>query len=258
MKLRVLLADDERPARMFLLNLLEGFEDVEIVAAAENGAQALELIESTKPDLAILDLQMPEMNGFEVVKAASAQSLPLIAFATAYDEFAVQAFEINAIDYLLKPIARARLGETLNRAKERLEETDFRGQQAENLKQAINAVEEIASQTLLERIPIKQRDEIVLLPVREIVSIVADGELLHITTIKNERHTINFRLKDLEARLDAAKFVRLSRGALVNVEFIGRIAPLPGGTLLVTLKNNQQLSASRLQSRVLREQLLRL
>lgn len=257
MKLRIVIADDERPARLFLKNLLTEFEDVEIVGEAENGAEAVELIESARPDLALLDLQMPEVGGLEAVKLLRKNVLPLVAFVTAYDEYAVQAFEVNAVDYLLKPVERGRLRETLNRAHERLEQADFRETESANLRAAVATIEE-NRQEYLERIPIRQRDEIILLPVREIVSIVADGELLHITTTRNERHTINFRLKDLESRLAPEKFVRLSRGALCNLEMIAKINPMPGGTYLVTLKNNQQLSASRLQSRVLREQLLKL
>ena len=257
-KLRVLLADDERPARSFLRNLLEAFEDVEVIAEAQSGTEALELIEKTKPDLALLDLQMPELTGLEVVKMLRKDNTPLIAFVTAYDEFAIQAFEVNAVDYLLKPIERGRLRETINRVAERLEQADLREREAVNLRAAIATYDETARPRIIERIPVRRRDEIILLPVREVAAVVADGELLNITTVRNEHYSINFRLKDLEARLDPGKFVRLSRGALANIEFIQKISPMPGGTYLVTLKNNQQLPASRLQSRILREQLLRL
>ena len=258
MKLRIVIADDERPARAFLRNLLADFEDVEIVGEAENGAEAVELIEKTRPDLALLDLNMPEVGGLEAVKMIRKNILPLVAFVTAYDEFAVQAFEVNAVDYLLKPVERARLRETLNRANERLETADFREKESLNLQAAAATIEETEKREFLERIPIRLRDEIILLPVAEVASIIAEGELLHITTARSERYTINFRLKDLEARLAPDKFIRLSRGTLCNLEMIRKISPLPGGTYLVTLKNNQQLAASRLQSRILREQLLRL
>ena len=111
---------------------------------------------------------------------------------------------------------------------------------------------------LLERIPIHLRGEILLLPVTEIASIVADGELLHIANLNNKKYTINHRLKELEARLDATRFVRLSRGALINLEMIERISPMPGGTYSVVLKNGQEINSSRLQSRTLREKLLKL
>ncbi|MEJ7861634.1 MAG: response regulator [Pyrinomonadaceae bacterium] len=257
-KLRIVIADDERPARLFLKAILEDFEDVEIVGEAENGAEAIEIIKESKPDLALLDLQMPEATGLEVVKMLRKLQLPLVAFVTAYDEFAVQAFELNAIDYLLKPIEKARLRETLNRAHERLEQADFRERELANLQAAAETYEKISPKTFLERIPIRAGDEIVLIPVRQVASIVADGELLRITTLQNEKYTINFRLKDIEARIDSNKFVRLSRGALVNTDAIAQVNLMPGGTYLVTLKNRQEISSSRLQSRILREQLLKL
>ncbi len=257
-KLRVIIADDERPARSFLKNILDGFEDVETIGEAENGAEAVEIIKKTKPDLALLDLQMPEVSGLEVVKLLSKSQLPLVAFVTAYDEFAVQAFELNGVDYLLKPVEKARLRETLNRASERLEQADFQAGEAEWLKKAAETYGELKKPEFLERIPIRLRDEILLVPVQEIVSIVADGELLHITNLNNKKFVINHRLKDLEARLAPDKFVRLSRGALVNTDAIAKISPLPGGTYLITLNNSQELSSSRLQSRILRERLLKL
>src|SRR5438067_1739071 len=107
-KLRVVIADDERPARFLLRSLLEDIEYVEIVGEAENGAEAIEIIEQTKPDLALLDLHMPEVSGLEVVKLLRKKYVPLVAFVTAHDEFAIQAFELNAIDYLLKPVERSR------------------------------------------------------------------------------------------------------------------------------------------------------
>lgn len=257
-KLRIVIADDERPARSFLAAALRDFEDVEIVGEAKNGAEAIEVIERERPDLALLDLQMPEVDGLGVVRLLRKSHLPLIAFVTAYEEYAVSAFELNAIDYLLKPVDRARLRETLNRANERLEQTDWRENEAAKLKTAVEKIERASTPAYLERIPVRQRDDIIILPVNTIASIVADGELLYLTTTQNERYTINYRLKDLETRLDPNKFVRLSRGALANIETITRVNPLPGGTYLVTLTNNQQLSVSRLQSRILREQMLKL
>ncbi len=257
-KLRVVIADDERPARLFLKALLTEFENVEIVGEAENGMEAIEIIERTKPDLALLDLQMPEVTGLEVVKLLRKKFMPMVAFVTAYDEFAIQAFELNAVDYLLKPIERSRLNETLRRAYDRLEEDDFRETEVASLRAALASYEESTSQPFLERIPLKQRNEIVLLPVGEIASIVANGELLNITTTDNRVFTINYRLKDLEARLEQTRFVRLSRGTLINVNMIKKVSPMPGGLYQVLLSNNQTLSSSRLQSRVFREQYLKL
>lgn len=258
-KLRVVIADDERPARSFLASTLRKLEDVEIVGEARNGMEAVRLIESTKPDLALLDLQMPEVDGLGVVRLLRKTCLPLIAFVTAYDEYAVRAFEVNAVDYVLKPVEPLRLQETLDRARERLERADFRVRESVRLRAAASDYESAAARRpVTERIPVRKRDEIVLVPVRKIVSVVADGELLHVRTLDNETHTITYRLRDLEVRLGPSRFIRLGRGTLVNVETIRKIIPMPGGIFTVFLTNNQQFKVSRLQSRVLREHLLRL
>jgi two-component system, LytTR family, response regulator len=252
--LRVVLADDERPARRFLVNLLETFPDVEVVGEATNGREAVELIEQTKPGLALLDLQMPELGGLDAARLLKAGAAPMVAFVTAYDEFAVEAFELNAVDYLLKPVERERLAATLERARER----DTTGDRARALTAASAAVDAVSRKQFLERIPVRRRDEVVILPVRQIASIVAEGELLHLTTLASERYTISHRLHALEARLDPRRFVRLGRGTLAAVDQIQRVSPMPGGTFQVTLANGQTLQVSRLQSRVLRDTLLRL
>jgi two-component system LytT family response regulator len=257
-KIRVLIADDERPARMFLKTILDDFAEVEIVGEAENGAEAIEMIKENKPDLALLDLQMPEATGLDVVRLLDKEQMPLVAFVTAYDEYAVQAFEVNAVDYLLKPIEKQRLRETIERVRERLEQTDFRQNETKKLKAVAETYQENNQAQFIERIPVKHREEIVLVPVKEVVSIIADGELLHITILNNKRFTINYRLKDIEARLDPDKFVRLSRSALANLEFVSRISPMPGGTYLVSLKNGQQIASSRLQSKILRDKFFKI
>ena len=257
-RLRVVVADDERPARSFLVSLLRHFEDVELVGEAANGTEAVELIERVQPDLALLDLQMPEVDGLGVVRLIRRDRLPLIAFVTAYDEYAVRAFEMNAVDYLLKPVDAARLRQTVNRAIERLEQAAMHVGDGERVRAAASEYAAHAPSALLRRIPVRKKDDIFLVPVDQVVSIVADGELLYLQTRSNERYTITYRLKDLEARLDPAQFVRLSRGTIVNVPSIQRVTPMPGGTYVLVLNNGQQHQVSRLRSRVLREQLLRL
>jgi two-component system, LytTR family, response regulator len=256
--LRIAIADDERPARSFLAAMLRGFEDVRLIGEAKNGTEAIELIERERPDMALLDLQMPEIDGLGVVRLLKKSRMPMIAFVTAYDEYAVRAFEMNAVDYLLKPIDRARLRETINRAQERLERSELRMKDAARVDTAAKSYEEATRLPILERIPVRQKDEIIIVPVKNIASIVAEGEILRLTTALNENYTIAYRLKELEARLDPARFVRLGRGALANLEMLRRVSAMPGGTYVATLSNGQQLSISRLQGRILREHLLKL
>src|SRR5262245_12424053 len=154
-RLRVVIADDERPARSFLAAMLRGFDDVTLIGEAENGAEAIELIEKARPDLALLDLQMPEIDGLGVVRLLKKSRMPLVAFVTAYDEYAVRAFEMNAVDYLLKPVERARLREALNRAQDRLERAELRPEArmdaAARVVAAAEAYEAGARPPLLER-----------------------------------------------------------------------------------------------------------
>jgi len=236
-RLRVVIADDERPARSFLAALLRSFEDVVIVAEAESGKDAVAAIERERPDLALLDLQMPELDGIGVVRMLKKSDMPLIAFVTAYDEYAVRAFEVNAVDYLLKPVEKTRLREALNRVQERIEHAEIVAEQTERVGDAIAAYEASPRAPYLERIPVRRRDEILIVPVAQIASIVAEGELLYLTTIKNERHAITYRLKDLEARLDPGRFIRLGRGTLANVDLVVKVNVMPGGTHVALLSN---------------------
>ena len=280
MTLRVIVADDERPARQFLTTMLRSFEDVDIVGEAKSGKETMRLIEQTQPDLAFLDLQMPEMDGLSIVRSLRQGRIPLVAFVTAFEEHAVSAFEIEALDYLLKPVDRGRLRTTIDRAHERLERAsvaeqelfdsasfgyaqDKQGRPFDSAQDRRDRPSTPAFRELpalegqyIDRFPIRKHDDIYLLPVRHIASAVSEGELMHVTTIDKERYTMNYRLKTLEAKLDPKRFLRVGRGALVNVETIRKITPMPGGSYLITLTNTQQLRVSRSQSRALRGHLL--
>jgi two-component system, LytTR family, response regulator len=257
-RLSAIVADDERPARAYLMDMLRRRPDVELIGEAESGVDAVATIERVQPDVAFLDLHMPELDGLGVVRTLKKKFVPLVIFVTAHEEYALRAFELNAVDYLLKPVSAARLSDALARAHERLERADARETEAERIKQAVVSYEAQAKLPHLERIPVRRRDVVTLLPVRQIASIVAERELLHLTTARNERHTITYRLKDLEARLDPAKFVRLGRGAIVAIDMIAEVHLMPGGGYAVTLTNGQDLPVSRIQSRPLRERLLQL
>ena len=256
--LSVIVADDERPARRFLIGLLKSCAGIDLLGEAASGEEAIALIRSTRPQLALLDLQMPELGGLDVVRRLPAAAMPLVAFVTAFDDHAIEAFELNAIDYLLKPVQKERLDTTLARARERLRTPGATGGQSAALAGAAEAYLRARRQPYADRLPLRQRDTVVIVPVRSIASIVADGELLHVQTIANETFTITHRLTALEARLDPRRFIRLNRGTLANIDAISQISPMPGGTFVATLSNGQQLNVSRNQSRTLRETLLKL
>ncbi|HTE47071.1 MAG TPA: response regulator [Gemmatimonadaceae bacterium] len=256
--LRVVVADDERPARAFLSGILRTFEDVEVIGEAAGGAECVALIETLAPDLVLLDLQMPEVDGLGVVRLIRKDKLPLIAFVTAYDEYAVRAFEMNAVDYLLKPVDPPRLRATVNRALERLERAELRPDDADRLRAAAAEYAALVPATVLRRIPVRKRDDIFLIPVEQVVSVVAGGELLHILTKGGDHFTITYRLKDLEARLDPAQFVRISRGTLLNIALIQKMTPSTGGTYVAVMQGGAEHQVSRIRARALRDQLLRL
>ena len=255
--LRVVLADDERPARAFLLDVLRRYEDIRMVGEAADGREAVRLIEELRPDLALLDLQMPEVGGLDVVRLLSRERMPLVAFVTAHDEHAIRAFEVNAIDYLLKPVEPARLRATINRAQERLERAEYDGIEVERLRAAASACEQ-AAPPALRRIPVRLEDDIVLLPVDQLASIEAEGPTLRLTTTSGQGYAVTYRLKDLEARLASDQFARISRGVIVQLDQIQRVSPMPGGTYVVLLRNGQRHPVSRLRARVLRDQHFRL
>ena len=252
-----MVADDERPARAVLGEMIEGGSEAVLVGEAETGPEAVSIIERLRPDLALLDLEMPEMDGLEVARVVKAETMPLFAFVTAYDEYAARAFEVNAVDYLLKPVAPERLQETFRRVRERLAKPGWREDHRTNLRLAMGEYERARAQWV-DRLPVRKGEDILMVPTDQIVSAVAEGELLHLTTVRNEKHVICYRLKDLEARLDPARFVRLSRGTLANTRMIARFSPMPGGTYVAIMTNGQELSVSRSQARILRSTLLRL
>jgi len=254
--LRAIIADDERPARSFLAALLRQRDDVTIIGEAADGASAVRLVEELRPDVAFLDLQMPELDGLEVVRLLRPEAMPLVIFVTAHDRYAVRAFEANAVDYLLKPVEPLRLDAALQRAHDRLERADR--STAVRVAKAAAAIDANAPRGYLRRLPVRHKDDIVLVPVERIAAIEAEDDGVRVTSAANERFTVPTRLKDLEARLDPARFIRLSRSVLCNGELIVRVSPQPSGLLQLTLASGLRLTASRIRSRELRHSLLEL
>ena len=251
---------EDEPASIKILDLLLKNHCADLVILcgdASNISEGLKLIKKVKPALIYLDVEIEDSDAFEFLEAAKDFHFEII-FITAHSDFAVKAFRCDAVDYLLKPVERSRLADMLTRAAERLEQDDWRSIETERLKDTARIFVEAEKTEILDRIPVRKKEEIFLIPVDDVASIVADGELLHLTTAKGQKYTINYRLKDLELRLDEKKFIRLSRGALANLSMIARISPMPGGTYLVALTNGQEINSSRLQSKILRAKLLKL
>ncbi|MGO4881540.1 MAG: LytR/AlgR family response regulator transcription factor [Bryobacteraceae bacterium] len=247
MALRTLIVDDEPVARKVLREDLESLPGVEIVGEADSGAAALEQIASRNPDLVLLDLQMPEMGGFEVIrKIRHGAHMPVIVIVTAYDKYALEAFEAGAIDYLLKPVGQDRLAEAVEKVRR------ITGQQAV---ERLARLQEIAQPQVpgqrLKKVVGKAGAEYFLLDAHEIFSFHAERDIVWITTAR-KRYQATQTLKILEERLRDTSFQRIHRNALVNVDHIRKMSALSSQRWLITLSNEQEFIASKRQARAIR------
>lgn len=246
-ELRVLVVDDEPIARRVFREELEALPGVRIVGEAENGQEALEQIAAREPDVVFLDLQMPVMGGFEVVRRLEGGPLPVIVFVTAYDQYAIQAFEAGAVDYLLKPIRQARLAQTL----ERVRALRGNGQAVAESVARIQDITPAAATAPARKIVGRQGEEYVLLNPEEVMAFQAEGDLVWIVTAK-QRYLATQALKNLDEKLAGSGFARIHRNALVNVQHIRKLAALTSQRWLVTLANGQEFTVSKRQARSVR------
>ena len=248
--LRTLVVDDEQLARERLTGFLAGLEGVEVVGQAENGVRALELIEEAHPNLVFLDVQMPGMDGFEVLKALRAPS-PEVVFATAYDEYAIRAFEVGAVDYLLKPFARARVEEAVTRVRGRLAAT----RSGPDLDAVLRLLEE-RSKIHVTQIPVVANKRILILPVAEVLWFGVEYRLVYAHT-KDRGYMTNYTLRELEERLDPAAFFRAHKSTLVNLQHVKEIVAWFGGRFKLVMRDTagSEVALSRTQARVLRARL---
>ncbi len=236
--MKTLIVDDEPIARRVLREELEAFPEVVIVGEADNGKQALQQIAELQPDLVFLDLQMPVMGGFEVIRKLGGGRLPVIVIVTAFDQHAIQAFEAGAIDYLLKPVSEARLQKAVARA---------RSLQNSPLKIA-NNVAKIATGKVVGR----GGSDYFLLDTAEILAFQAERELVWIVTSK-QRLLATQTLRAIEGRLEEQQFQRVHRNAIVNVNHVRKMSALSSQRWLVTLSNAQQIVVSKRQARNIRK-----
>ena len=242
---RTLIVDDESPARERLRRMLAEIEAVEIVGEAEDGVGAVQMIEALGPDLVLLDIQMPGLDGFGVIEALA--DPPPVIFITAYDEYAIRAFEVSALDYLLKPFSRKRLEKAVRRAQEaRAEERSF----AEQLGPLLESL--AAQGQYLARLAVHDRDCIRVLDVGEVDWIGVEGEqvLVHV----GERiYLIRRTLAELEARLDPHRFFRAHRSAIVNLDRVKQVVPWFKGSHKLRLTTGAEVDLSRARARALRD-----
>jgi two-component system LytT family response regulator len=211
--IRTLIVDDEVLARQKLLQLLRGEPDIEVVGEGANGPETVDLIQLTSPDLILLDVQMAGMDGFDIVAHLHQQSveMPRIIFTTAYDQYALRAFEIRAVDYLLKPFTRERLRDALQRVREQLEQTE----RARSKPAA--ATHNAKSYT--NRLVFRSKGRILFLPVSEIRWVCAEENYVRICTAK-ETHLLRDTMMNFEAKLDPTIFMRVHRSAIVNLQYV--------------------------------------
>ena len=243
--MRTLIVDDEAPARERLKRLLADIEGVELIGEAEGGVQAVEMIERERLDLVLLDIQMPGLDGFGVIEAL--EDPPLVIFVTAYDEYAIRAFEVNALDYLLKPFSRERLEKAVRRAQEALaEEQDFAMRLGPLL-------ESLATQgRYLTRLAVRDRDRIRVLDVDEIDWIDVEDEQVMVH-VGDQAYLIRRTLTELEARLDPAHFFRAHRSAIVNLSRVKEVIPWFKGSHKLRLTTGAEVDLSRARARALRK-----
>ncbi len=245
MSITVLVIDDEPIARRAIVRLLRDDPDIEMLGECGDGVSAVQAIRSQSPDLVFLDIQMPAMSGMEVAATIGAQRMPATVFVTAFEQYAVLAFEANAVDYLVKPFSRERFAATLRRVKTRLAAGAGAGNDAST--QILHALQALRQRDdHIQRIPIRTDEQIRFIDVDDIVWIKASGNTVQIHLIDGV-HEMRETMSALAERLDTRHFARVHRSAIVNVRRIKAIHPWFNGYHVVTMDTGQKLRMSRYQ-----------
>jgi two-component system LytT family response regulator len=240
-RLRVLIVDDELPARRRLERLLSRDPEIEIIGNCATGTEALRILQSQPIDLLLLDIQMPRLDGFALLEALAGERLPLVIFVTAYDQYAVKAFEVCAFDYLLKPYDEERFQQVLQRAKERIgDQRD--GELRQQLRALLDRTE--LQPRALRRLVIKTAGRVFFLNTDEIDWIKAEGKYARLY-VGQQSHLWRGAISELETQLDAARFIRIHRSTIINLERVKELRPLFHGEYEVLLRDGTQLTLSR-------------
>ncbi len=241
MKTRTLIVDDEALARERLRTLLEAEPEIEIVGECSDGREALEMIQSANPDLLFLDVQMPELDGFGVLEALAGEPIPAVVFVTAHDKFALRAFDVHAIDYLLKPFDRERFQTALRRALDQLKR-----HQNTDLNQRISSLLADLKPAAKppQRLVIKADGRVLLVKLDDIDWIEAADNYVNVH-VGNDSHLLRETMSALETKLPTNKFQRISRSTIVNLEKIKELQPMFHGEYVVVLRSGAKLTLSR-------------
>ncbi|HTA41517.1 MAG TPA: LytTR family DNA-binding domain-containing protein [Bryobacteraceae bacterium] len=240
-RFKALIVDDERLSRERIRRLLAFEPECELIGECVNGAEAVRVLETERPDIVFLDVQMPEMDGFEVVRAIE-QTQPLIIFTSAYDEYALRAFEVHAFDYLLKPFDRRRFRESIQRARTRLEERSIVPERRPAVKTA-------------DRVAVRSNGRVVFLKVSDIDWIEASDNYICLHVGK-DTHVVRETMNELERRLDPALFIRVHRSAIVNLDRVKELQPWFRGDYRVVLNDGTELTLTKTHRERLESQLL--
>jgi two-component system LytT family response regulator len=240
-RLRAIIVDDEMLARQIIREMLEHDPEVEVVAECINGREAVEAIQTYQPDLLFLDIQMPEVAGFEVLEALKGERLPIVIFVTAYDQYAVRAFDVHALDYLLKPFDRERFEMAISRAKAQLRR-ERNGELDRRIVALLEALK--AEAKYVERLVIKNGGRVFFLETGEINWVEAEGNYVRLHTDK-KAHLLRETISSLEEQLDPKKFLRVHRSTIVRIDSIRELQPWFHGEYHIILHNGTKLTLSR-------------
>jgi two-component system LytT family response regulator len=250
-KIKTLIADDEPLARERLATLLSAEPDIEIIGQCRDGEEAVSAIHDHSPDLVFLDVQMPHMTGFDVIEAIGTDRMPLVIFVTAYDQHALRAFQVRALDYILKPFDRERFAEALQRARRQIER-DESGDLGRRLLALVKDLRKDPPRT--ERLVVKSGGRLFFLRMDEIDWIEAAGNYVRLH-VGNTSHLLRETMNAIEARLDPEKFFRIHRSRIVNMERIQEMQPWLNGEYAVVLRTGTRLTLSRGYREKLQERL---
>jgi len=250
-KIRTLVVDDEVMARERICGLLAQEPDVEVVGECADGLQAVHAIQRLSPDLVFLDVQMPAVDGFAVIREVGVERMPMVVFVTAYDQYALQAFEVHAVDYLLKPFDRDRLQRCLDHARQQRQRIEA-GELGRSLLALVKDYR--PEQKHEERLVIKSGGRVFFVRAEEIEWIEAAGNYVRLH-LKDQAHLFRETMNQIEARLDPQRFFRIHRSRIVNTERIKELQPWFNGEFIVVLQNGTQLRLSRSYREKLEERL---